>query len=418
MLDGEVHNMTATLTTLASFPAAGLSGPLPEGDLVADAHGDLFGVTVLDGAFGFGMIFEIPKTSSGYGSPITLVSFNGSDGSGPNGGLIMDAHGDLFGTTAGGADGFGTVFEIVKTKTGYSSTPTTLVSFDGSDGAYPRAGLIADSHGDLFGTTQSGGQNGLGTVFEIAKTNSGYSSTPTTLVNFDGSNGGQPLGSLVADNHGNLFGTTQYGGQYGLGTVFEIAKTNSGYSSTPTTLVSFNGSDGAQPVANLILDDHGDLFGTTASGGVNNSGTVFEIVETKSGYASTPTTLVSFNGADGAAPLGGLFADHQGDLFGTTIYGGTGNEGTVFEIVKTKAGYASTPTTLVNFNGTNGGQPGARLIADHHGDLFGTTSGGYPSFFDGTVFEITFGKDNATNITGIHSSLHEDMFLTLERGLQ
>src|SRR5262249_45982739 len=146
---------------------------------------------------------------------------------------------------------------------------TTRVNFNGANGSGPQGSLIADAHGDLFGTTRIGGADGLGTVFEIAKTAHGYASTPTTLVNFNGANGSEPHGSLIADAHGDLFGTTRIGGADGLGTVFEIAKTAHGYASTPTTLVSFNLGDGADPQGNLIADHNGDLFGTTALRGAN-----------------------------------------------------------------------------------------------------------------------------------------------------
>ena len=195
------------------------------------------------------------------------------------------------------------MFEIVKTATGYASTPTTLVSFNGTNGAKPYGGLIADAAGDLFGTTSYGGANGYGTVFEIVKTATGYASTPTTLVSFDDTNGANPYGGLIADAAGDLFGTTYDGGANSYGTVFEIVKTATGYASTPTTLVSFDGTNGANPYSGLIADAAGDLFGTTVSGGANGNGTVFEIVKTATGYASTPTTLVSFNGTNGAPLL-------------------------------------------------------------------------------------------------------------------
>ena len=140
---------------------------------------------------------------------------------------------------------------------------------------------------------------------------------------------------------------------------------------TLTPLVSFNGTNGSEPSSGLVADSAGDLFGTTYSGGTSGDGTVFEIAKTASGYASTPTTLVSFNGADGAYPFASLTADSAGDLFGTTTLGGANGDGTVFEIAKTASGYASTPTTLVSFNGANGSEPFADLIADSAGDLFG-----------------------------------------------
>ena len=163
----------------------------------------------------------------------------------------------------------------------------------------------------------------------------------TTLVKFAGTNGANPHAPLLFDAAGDLFGTTQHGGAYGgptgYGTVFELVKTGAGYASTPTTLVSFNGTDGADPYGGLIADAAGDLFGVT------QSGTVYEIVKTGSGYAATPTVLVTFNGTDGASPEGELLADPAGDLFGVTQEGGAYGKGTVFEIAKTAGGYASTP---------------------------------------------------------------------------
>jgi uncharacterized repeat protein (TIGR03803 family) len=335
---------------------------------------------------------------------ITLTSFDGVNGAQPGyGSLIADANGDLFGTTyQGGAASAGTVFEIVNTGGVYAGTPTTLVSFDGgNDGWGPANGLIADANGDLFGTTEYGGTSGgNGTVFEIVNSGGVYAGIPTTLVSFNGNDGVSVISSLIADANGNLFGTAEYGGTSmvpgsgGDGTVFEILKTSSGYASTPTTLVNFNGNDGMTPFAGLIADANGNLFGTTAGdAGMTSYGTVFEIAKTSTGYASTPTILVSFNGNDGSHAFAGLIADANGNLFGTTANGGASGLGTVFEIVKTSSGYASTPTTLVSFNGYDGALPDGGLIADANGSLFGTTAAGGASSFGlasgfGTVFEI------------------------------
>jgi uncharacterized repeat protein (TIGR03803 family) len=196
-----------------------------------------------------------------------------------------------------------------------------------------------------------------GTVFEVAKTATGYASTPTTLVSFcslancaDGAAG--PIAGLIFDGNGNLFGTTSGGGANaappgpftGAGTAFELAKTATGYASTPTVLVSFcslaNCADGFLPQASLIVDANGNLFGSTSFGGANagssDFGTVFEIAKTAPGYASTPTVLVSFcslaSCADGQFSTSGLIADANGNLFGTTSDGGANGLGTVFEV--------------------------------------------------------------------------------------
>ena len=326
----------------------------------------------------------------------TLVSFcaltNCTDGDTPYGGLIADAHGNLFGTTSsGGAYDYGTVFEIAKTATGYANTPTILVSFNLTDGASPRTVLIADARGNLFGTTEAGGAYDYGTVFKIAKTATGYASNPTTVVSFNFTDGATPLAGLIADANGNLFGTTSSGGtygyiaegiKYGCGTVFEIAKTPGGYASTPTTLVSFNLTDGATPYGGLIADADGNLFGTTLSGGAFGWGTVFKIAKIATGYASTPTTLVSFNGFNPidtpANPPAGLIVDANGNLFGTTYNGGANHVGAVFEI--TDSGFV----VPITFAGTPGqpncfGKSGSALARQHSGLNAAAAALGYPS---------------------------------------
>jgi uncharacterized repeat protein (TIGR03803 family) len=199
-------------------------------------------------------------------------------------------------------------------------------------------------------------------VFEIANTGTGYSA-PTTLWSFtDGADGADPYGALISDAAGDLFGTTADGGTYGDGTVFEIAKTGTGHSA-PTTLWSFTGgADGGYPVAGLISDAAGDLFGTTIYGGANGAGAVFEIANTGTGY-SAPTTLWSFTGgADGGYPVAGLISDATGDLFGTTFWGGAYGYGAVFEIANTGTGY-SAPTTLWSFTSVVSHAKGCRRDA-------------------------------------------------------
>jgi hypothetical protein len=178
---------------------------------------------------------------------------------------------------------------------------------------------------DLFGARHRGGADDAGTIFEIVKTAAGYASTPVTLA----SDIGLAVGSLIADGNGDLFGATDFDGPGGFGTVFEVVNTPTGYASTPITLANIGSSGG------LIADANGDLFGTNQTIGASGEGSVFEIVRTAAGYASTPTIVASFDGADGRNPVAGLIADVNGDLFGTTPSGGPSfalNGGTVFEI--------------------------------------------------------------------------------------
>ncbi len=404
---------SVTLKTLASFvepddddSTQNTGAYFPQAGLIADAAGDLFGTTAGGGTSEDGTVFEITDTNGVYATtPTVLASFSGSNGRSPQAGLIADAAGDLFGTTSsGGANGDGTVFEIKDANGVYASAPTVLASFTGSNGASPLGGLVADAAGDLFGTTLSGGSAGYGTVFEIKDNNGVYATAPTVLHSFTGTDGSEPYGSLIADAAGNLFGTTGYGGTNGFGTVFEIANfgttTTPNYASAATMLYSFTGdSDGAfLPEAGLIADAAGDLFGTTNFSGASGDGTVFEIADANGTY--TETTLASFNGTDGRAPKASLVANAAGNLYGTTTQGGLYNDGTIFEIVKNADGsFAATPTVLHSFNGADGSDPEASLLLAASGTLFGTTDRGGAGD-GGTVFALTSQANQPTVVVG------------------
>ncbi len=361
----------STLTTLVNFNST--TGNDPYAGLIMDSAGNLFGTTEGGGASSDGTVFEI---AAGTHALSTLIAFNGTNGANPDSGLVMDSAGNLFGTTFfGGASDDGTVFEI----SAATHALTTLVSFNGTNGKCPEAGLIMDSAGNLFGTTYENFSSIDGTVFEVtAGTN-----VLSTLASFNGTNGSYPTG-LFMDSAGNIFGTTVSGGASGDGTVFEIAAGTQAL----TTLVAFSGTNGKNPYASLIADSAGNLFGTTGNGGASGDGTAFEIA------ASTHalTTLVSFSSAN-ANPYGGLIMDSAGNLFGTTANGGAAGDGTVFEI---SAGTQAL-TTLVAFNGTNSFDPTAGLLMDSAGNLFGTTYAGATGA--GTVFEIPAASTATTTLT-------------------
>jgi uncharacterized repeat protein (TIGR03803 family) len=258
-----------------------------------------------------------------------------------------------------------------------------------SEGYGPYGGLVADSAGNLYGTTEYSGYGYYGTVFEIPKTSEGYPSTPTTLFDFVSYNGEYPTGNLII-NDGNLISTTYEGGLGGVGTIFWIDSLVPACDED-TDCITFptNGADGANPTSGVIANAAEDLFGTTRYGGTSGYGTVFEVVNEGEGHYKLVTPLVSFNKSDGAYPFGGLILDAAGNLYGTTSSGGTsGGYGTVFEIKKTSTGYANTPTTLFNFDYKHGATPYGGLILDAAGDLYGTTvNGGKYSY--GTVFKLT-----------------------------
>lgn len=374
-------------TDIASF--AGSNGQYPSGGLISDSPGDLFGTTYAGGTGNDGTVFEIAKTASGYGPITTIASFGGANGKLPEGNLWADSQGDLFGTTSqGGANGYGEVFEIAKTSSGYGPV-TSLASFTSSNGAYP-SDVVADTAGDLFGTTFDGGTQGYGTVYEVQKTSSGYGGI-TVRANFGASNP-YALDDLIVDTAGDLFGVTLgdfrsplSGVATSYGSVFEIAKTGSSYSA-PVTLATFGGANGAAPV-DVIADTAGDLFGVTEGDGVDNEGTVFEIAKTPSGYGPL-TVLATYVNSDNTNDflVGSLVVDSAGDLYGETDAGGAGGAGTVFEIAKTSSGYGPM-TTVTTFSEANGEGP-ASLSFDSSGDLIGTASSGGANG-DGVLFEIT-----------------------------
>jgi uncharacterized repeat protein (TIGR03803 family) len=378
------------MSTLASFN--GSNGYFPEADLIMDSSGNLYGTTNLGGPSynpsanqnGYGTVFEL---AHGSGTITALASFNGTDSSEPVGGLVMDSSGNLYGTTKyGGSGNYGTVFEVAAG----SSTISTLASFNRTDGAGPLGDLIMDSSGNLYGTTSYGGASECGTVFELAH----GSGTITALASFDGANGDGPYGGLLMDSSGNFYGTTRDGGPnwnpstgvFGDGVVFELAHG----SQDITRLASFNGTNGSDPYAALIMDSSGDLYGTTFNGGATGYGTVFGLAQ----GSGTISTLATFDGTDGANPVGGLVMDSNGNLYGTACGGGptwnpSANQygyGTVFELAKGTHKVAS----LGSFNGADGGGDTlAGLILDSSGDLYGTSGlYGTSAGADGTIFEL------------------------------
>ncbi|MGA2019938.1 MAG: choice-of-anchor tandem repeat GloVer-containing protein [Candidatus Sulfotelmatobacter sp.] len=375
----------------------------PSGSLVFDAAGNLYGVTGEGGAYPlYGTVFELSRKGGGGWAEKVLHSFNkdGKDGYSPNGGLIFDAAGNLYGTTVdGGFYGWGTVFELSPGADGrWKETILHNFNDDGTDGQQPLASLIWDAAGNLYGTTINGGANGGadGTVFELTPaTGGGW--TEKILYNFGSSSvdGTNPeAASVIFDATGNLYGTTAGGGAYGQGIVFELTP-QAGGNWTETVLYNFNtGAEGYSSDAGLIFDAAGNLYGTTFFGGQHDDGTVFEMAPQPSG-SWTYTVLHSFGATkDGAHPYASLIFDPAGNLYGTTNWGGAYDNGTVFKLTSLGGGNWA-ETFLHSFSwerdGKDGYLPQGSLIFDASGNLYGTTiwgGGYYPISGSGTVFEI------------------------------
>jgi uncharacterized repeat protein (TIGR03803 family) len=319
--------------TLYSFQGTP-DGAVPEGQLVKDDAGNLYGTTESGGALGYGSIYELTAG----GVETILYSFTGgADGWSPSGTMLRDGNGYLIGTAAGGGSEGGNCAFINGCGTAWVLSPTgklrVLYTFTGeSDGATPAGGLIRGATGIFYGTAEYGGsttgacvaqsvtQFGCGVVFQLDR-----DGTYTVLHTFSGGSDGQwPMAPLVLDASGNLYGTTLYGGSTsaactsqgfnGCGVAFKVDATGQ-----ESVVYAFNGTpDAAWPLENdLTLDAAGNIYGTTAGGGASKWGAVYKIDS-----AGSESVLYSFTGGrDGAIPRSGLIRDTQGNLYGTTIWG-------------------------------------------------------------------------------------------------
>jgi uncharacterized repeat protein (TIGR03803 family) len=325
-------------------------GSFPNAGLIGDLSGNLYGTTTQGDATNDGLVFKLD--SSGYYS--VLYNFcsqaNCADGGGPYAGLVEDASGDLFGTTyGGGAAGGGTVFRIDS-----AGNHTVLYSFcsqaNCADGGFPLAGLIEDASGNFFGTTLGGGTNRWGAVFKLDSAGN-YSTLYSFCSQANCADGSQPTAGVIQDGSGNLYGTTSLGGVNNGGVVFKLDSAG-----TYTVLYSFcsqtNCTDGETPYAGLIEDSAGNLYGTTYFGGVSvspdnlGSGVVFKVDGT-GGYSVLYNFCSQTNCVDGASPwYAGLIEDASGNLYGTTAYGGTYSEGTVFKLSLGSGAPIGTTTSL------------------------------------------------------------------------
>ncbi len=383
----------------------GANGAAPTSTLIADSAGNLYGTTSEGGSnecnyrnseqYGCGTVFELspPAAEGGRWTHTVLHEFHyATDGSFPFSSLVMDAAGNLYGTALKGGNGSpygpGTVYELSPpAEPGGSWTFTTLYTFQSSsdtDGSAPWGTLVFDQAGNLYGTTQVGGANSCGTVYELSPPSvPGDPWTETVLFTFPyAAAGGYPIGGVILGSDGSLYGTTALRGYLdstnctgGCGTVFRLSRNTEG-KWIEKVLHSFDFTDGFYPFSSLTYFK-GSYYGTTSAGGSDNQGTVFQLTP-GSGGSATFTIIHNFTfptGNDGGIPYAGVIFDQSGNLYGTTFQGGTGGYGAVYRLAPASGGVWN-ETILATFSGS-GSTPEIGLIGGvllHNNQLFGTTA--------------------------------------------
>lgn len=393
--------LAQSFTVIHSF-TGGQDGATPMAGLASDRAGNFYGTAAFGGEVGgqcgtggCGTVFRLANRNSGWIlSP--LYSFaGGSDGANPEANVVIGSDGTLYGSTyVGGGpcdgNGCGTIFSLRPPASACKAalcpwTEDVLHSFSGKDGIGPVGAVVLDQGGNVFGATSNGGLLNGGTVFKLQQMGGKW----TNQVLY--SPYGYPRGGLVFDSSGNLYGPAFIGGN-GQGSIYRLSPSGTGW--IETNLYDFtNGSDGGYPWAGLILDPSGNLYGATTSGGSGRAGTVFQLVNSNGTW--TLNTLYDFTGSsDGrfvVGPVGSLVMDSAGALYGTTFAGGAYGYGAAFKLTPGNGGWTYTP--LHDFTGgSDGGNPYSNLVFDASGNLYGTASvggaGSCPSGC-GVIFVIT-----------------------------
>ena len=352
------------LQNVANFN--GTNGALPFGSLTLSSNGLFYGTTDTGGTNNDGTIFSFNPATNAL---TDLANFNGTNGADPRGSLTLGSNGLFYGTTTfGGTNGDGTIFSFNPA----TNTLTDLANFDRTNGADPNGSLTLGSNGLFYGTTVNGGTTNFGgTIFSFNPINNAL----TGLADFNSINSLVPTGSLTLSSNGLFYGTTLDGGTNLEGTIFSFDPATGAL----TDLANFNFNNGGGPDGGLTLGSNGLFYGTTSGGGSKAQGIIFSFDPA----TNTLTNLVNFNGTNGTLPLGSLTFGSNGLFYGTTIFGGTVNAGTIFSFNPTN----NALTKLADFNGTNGAEPSGSLTLGSNGLFYGTTEYGGTSNV-GTIFSF------------------------------
>ena len=379
----------ASTTKLIYSFAGGADGEYTDTELVRDSAGNLYGSSVQGGLNGGGTVFQVNPA----GVHTVLYNFTGgADGGEPYKGVTLDALGNLYGTavTGGGGScegGCGVVFQL--TNSAGVWTQTVIHTFTGSDGSGPGSPVAIDRHGNVYGTTPTGGSFGMGVLYRISPNGTGgwnYHVIHTFTGGADG--GGGSASRLLLDNIGNIYGVCTVGGANGFGNVYEVSLIQGKWQFK--VLYAFKDQpDGALPYGGLVFDKAGNLYGTTYYAGANDLGTVYRLTHVNGTWAES--VLYSFKGGtDGDSPISSLVADASGNFYGTTSDGGAASCGcgVIFKMTHSSTG-KWTESVVYRFPGTPGaGFAYNGMISDFSGNFYGTTVHGGTTN-DGAVYEFT-----------------------------
>jgi uncharacterized repeat protein (TIGR03803 family) len=360
-ISGTVFKVSAdgsAFSVLHSFDSGG-NGAVPSAGLIQGSDGAFYGTTQYGGAAGgYGTVSKVSADGSGFA---VLHSFDYTNGSYPQAGVVQGSDGAFYGTTlAGGTSTFGTVFKVSADGSSFS----VIHSLDYAISRLPLGGLVQGSDGAFYGTTSGGGTaGGYGTVFKVSADGSVFS----VIHSFDSTDGSTPQASLVQGSDGTLYGTTSSGGGGGVGTVFKISTDGSGFG----VMRTFGGTSGSTPQASLVQGSDGAFYGTTSGGGTHGFGAVFKV----SADGSSFSVIHSFGGTDGSTPQASLLQGSDGAFYGTTSHGGVYGFGTVFKVLANGSSFS----VIHSFDYGTGGYPRGGLVQGLDGALYGTTQSGGPA---------------------------------------
>lgn len=376
----------------------GQDGAYPSSGVTIDAADNIYGTAFGGGTgMGFGTVFSLSSNGSGWILRPLHDFTDGSDGAGPAGRIIIGPDGALYGSTAAGGGGpcvltngyhgCGTVYQLrpparAPASVIYNWNSTVLYSFSGSNGSYPQGDLTFDSAGNIYGTTINGGTPGWGVIYKL--TNNGGRWIQSVLYQALGDGDGEyPWGGVVFDHAGNLYGTFSQNGPNDYGSIFKLAPSGGGWTESTIHAFTFRGSDGATPQGGLVLDNAGNLWGTTVHD-PTGGGTIFEL--TPSGGGWSYNFIYQLTGGIDLGPYDKLLMDSAGNFYGTTYGDGRYGYGSVFKLTRSGGGW--TYSSLHDFTGgSDGGNPFCKLAFDSSGNLYGTAFGGGANG-KGVIFQI------------------------------